>query len=154
MPLLYHGTNSKRVFEIILKEGFKEGTYFTPYLNSAITYGGKWVFAIGEAKDRPGNPWEIIMQDPIPPERILFVHEYSPKLIYLNKEAMLRLRRDEVAADGNVMCENCKGRGEHRDDKYAFRYLRGAGGGAWRTRKDRIKVCEKCNGYGLTKENK
>ena len=150
--ILYHGTNSKRIFKIIMKEGFKAGTYFTPYLNSAITYGGKWVFAIGESKERPGNPWEIIMPDPIPPGRILYVHEYAPKLIYLNKGEMLKLRREEVAAEGKVLCEDCKGRGEYRSDKSSFRYLRGAGGGAWRTRRDRIHVCDKCNGYGVEPE--
>ena len=43
--IYYHGTTEDNA-QIILKKGFKKGTYFTWDLHSALVMGGMWVFAI------------------------------------------------------------------------------------------------------------
>ena len=41
----YHGTNEENS-KSILKDGFREGTYFAYHLEDALTFGGQYVFLV------------------------------------------------------------------------------------------------------------
>lgn len=145
MHLLYHGTNEE-AFAQIIDHGFKEGTYFTPFLDSAICFGGPYVFTIDVGFPVDLEKWQVRMPA-IPPHHILYVQKFDLELVYLNKEALYERHKKRIESEGHEICTNCQGRGEHREDKYAYRYLSKPGGGAWKDREP-IKVCEQCRGYG------
>lgn len=149
MSVWFHGTNDKNSYESILKIGFRKGTYFTPHLDTALSYGGRYVFAV-YFKDDPKH-WEWITKKTISKSRILFVKKFSFKVIHFNKDECERIYGLQLLEDqkGKKICSECKGRGEYRLDKYKFRYIFEIGGGAFKTRKDPINVCKKCNGHGL-----
>jgi hypothetical protein len=146
----YHGTDTKRKYLSILKTGFKPYTYFTPYLDTAIGYGGKYVFAIYFEK-APTTYWEWRNEEVIPPDKILYVQEYSYTVEYINKAALRKMSHSTLLHNnpGKTICPECDGNGEHRKEKYKYRYLYKAGGGSFRTRKDKCIMCENCNGYGV-----
>ena len=145
--LLYHGTEDEKIFQTILAEGFKAGTYFTPQLDSAIVYGGRFVLTILD-DGTMGDGWEVIAEMPVSGDRILYAHSFSRALAYVNDEALLDLKRRQLEKDGRAMCERCKGGGEIRTRDEALRYLIGTGGGAWKTRADSIVPCDECGGHG------
>jgi len=147
---LYHGTD-KAGYLGIMDSGFRPMTYFTPDLGSAISMGGAYVLAIDVPESDVGDSWQVRLKEPISPGRILFAQRFRLKLLYVNRDALIDQNRKRLADKGKVMCEDCKGRGEYREDKYAFRYLREPGGADWKTREP-IKVCEICKGTGWIPE--
>lgn len=133
-----------------MMHGFYPHTHFTPYLDSAIAMGGPHVLVIDDPtiQDPTECGWEVRFEEPIPPERILFVQRYTLDLLFLNRPALIAQRRARMKAGGEVMCEDCEGAGEHRDDHNRFRHLREPGGASFRTREDAVNVCETCHGCG------
>lgn len=145
---LYHGTNVKN-YKSILKNGFNKGTYFSQELDSAICYGGKYVFAVAlDDIELMETQWEYISSTRISVDVIEYIQKFSLKLKYLNKKLLFDIDKNGLEAEGKEICLNCQGKGEHRKDKYSYRYLKKPGGGGWKTRKDRVIVCKTCNGYG------
>lgn len=145
--LWYHGTDSYLKYRSILKNGFKKGTYFTPGLDSAISMGGRYVFAIKSFSD--SSYWEIISERHIPREEILYARIYWFRLTYLNKKATHAFSHDHLEGPP---CPDCGGDGEHRPERFRWRYLKKPGGASFRTRRDRINVCETCHGFGYVKQ--
>ena len=148
---LYHGTDEVG-HAAIMGSGFKPGTYFTPYLDTAISMGGAYVFTI-DMPDRPFSEeqWQFRVWEPLPLEKILYVQKFGMGLVYLNKEALLEQKREACIREGKVMCEDCGGGGEHRSDEHAFRYLREPGGASFKNREP-INICKTCKGRGYTQK--
>lgn len=146
----FHGTDTKKKYLSILKSGFKPYTYFTPYLDTAIGYGGKYVFAIYFEKN-PTKYWEWRNTEIIPPDRILHVKEYSYTVKYINEAALKEQHHSDLLErnPGKIICPKCDGHGEHRPKKYRLQHIYKIGGGSFRTRKDKCNICENCNGYGV-----
>ena len=81
----YHGTN-KENSELILKNGFKKGTYFANHLEDAIGFGGKYVFEVALLMDKK-NYWEWITPIIISKNKIIRLKIYNDiKKIELNEE--------------------------------------------------------------------
>lgn len=147
---MYHGTDTKKKYLSILKNGFNPYTYFTLYLDTAIGYGGKYIFAIYFDKI-PTTYWEWRNKEVIPPDKILWVKQFSYTVEYISKAA-LKTMEDSIHLENNsgkIICPECNGYGEHRKEKYKYRYIYKIGGGSFRTRKDKCIICENCNGYGV-----
>lgn len=107
---MYHGTN-KAAAENILKKGFEKYTYFTPYLSSAISMGGEYVFIIGDKnitdKDLGEGRWQWRYPEVILPERIIaLIHYGGVQLLHYNSESEYQENKKEDD------CPLCKGDGE------------------------------------------
>jgi hypothetical protein len=148
MRIAYHGTTSKNA-KSILREGLKKDSYYTPFLDTALSQGGPVIFI-----------WYIL--DPVYEELILsgqwqfrtekimsldefvaIVHYKNVKLIHYNKNLNQELR----IKDNPEICFYCQGAGElnYPDDGHC--YL--PGGSSIRTMNIRkIEQCPKCKGYG------
>lgn len=147
--IFYHGTNTRKAYKSILKNGFKVYTYFTQYLDSAIRYGGKYIFIVDLNIDKlDSTQWEYISSVRVSVSEILYVQKYSLRLKYINKNLILKQKTDTLKLEGKEICMYCEGRGEHRKRKYHYRYLKKPGGGSLHTRKDSMNVCTKCKGRG------
>jgi len=91
LHILYHGT-CKENAEKILKEGFKQYTYFSKDLASAISMGGKYVFGVEFKHD--GAPdwfegwraWQIRNKRKIHPKHIVFLRKFNKEDLFLNKK--------------------------------------------------------------------
>jgi len=144
--MLYHGTNSYEIYEKIKKDGFKPGTYFTPFLDTAICYGGQYVFAVDLESDY--NIWEVIINDQVSPDKILYIQKYDVKLLHHNRELSEKRHKERIEeVDGKIFCTNCDGHGEHITYSRSIEYLNKPAGGSFKTRTN-IDACDKCRGYG------
>jgi hypothetical protein len=150
MATWYHGTNEKRAYKSILKNGFDQYTYFTPYLDTALGYGGKYVFAVYFEKD-PSTYWEWRCPEVIAPEKILYVKKYFFRVLHFNKFLAEMSHHSSLLEQnpGKSICPECNGSGELRKKKYKYRSIFEIGGGAFKTRKDPCIICENCNGNGV-----
>ena len=84
--ILYHGTKFKYVADKILKEGFKEWTYFATDIGTAISQGGKYVFeVVFITSDLPDN-WQVRCENKIIPERIVGLTKYDQTILVNNKK--------------------------------------------------------------------
>lgn len=150
--MLYHGTESLEAFKAIKKEGFKANTYFTPFLDTALSYGGEYIFAV-DIEHKDYEVWEVIMREPVPAEKILYAQHFSFELMYHNKEALYNRDKARHEKDGRTICDDCKGQGEYRDEKFSLRHLETPGGGSFRTREDPCISCNTCHGRGYNKND-
>jgi len=92
IELWYHGT-VRRNATSILKAGFAPGTYFTHDLESAIVYGGSYVFKVAFQFDAPADPeqWQITFAHVIPTSQIVSLEVFpKPRTKYVN-EPLLQL---------------------------------------------------------------
>jgi hypothetical protein len=141
--ILYHGTTEEN-FKQILENGFYAGTYFSPFLDTALSQGGDFVFSV-LFKDLELEPdiWEVVWPEKIPVERILNVVVYQRNEIYKNYDVEILLKQEfldkEETSTGvkRKVCLNCSGKGQ----------LEEIGFKRWREIKN-ITVCEVCKGYG------
>lgn len=148
MSIWFHGTQSRRAFRAIMREGLKAGTYFTPYLDTALSYGGRFIFAVW-LKDSPTDYWEWVSDRAISRSEILFVQRYWSRLIHHSPEMEAAKRRDQLHEDhpDAEPCSNCRGYGEYGFGyKCLSNYIKIFGGSFKHRRK--ISVCERCKGYG------
>lgn len=75
LRLVYHGTQLQAA-QAILRTGFARGSYFTPYLDSALEMGGTYVFAV--AKEDDGQlSWQFRTLRRVPARRIVSLHHYG-----------------------------------------------------------------------------
>ncbi len=146
---MYHGTDEAG-YRGIMDSGFKPGTYFTPYLDTAISMGGAYVLVISIPESDVRDRWQVFTGERIPTERILYVQRFSLELLHLNRDAIIDQTRKRLASEGKVMCEDCEGRGEYRSDENAFRCFREPGGSSFKTRES-VKTCKTCKGRGRIK---
>jgi hypothetical protein len=151
--ICYHGT-IKKYFKIIKKYGLREWSYLTPFLSSALSMGGPYIFGIEieEVTDEwlgKGN-WEYRNPEIIYPHNFLFYAKYSNKLLNYNQKLDDELNKRRKLSENHIFCENCKGKGE-------LTYLNNGhhwkiGGARWDYPKSRTTkkcvVCPDCNGFG------
>lgn len=87
MLYCYHGTNKKNV-EKILVEGFNPETWFAYHLESAIKFGGIYVFMVefDETKfyNCEENDWQFWIQNRIMPDKIHQLRIYNVEEIILS----------------------------------------------------------------------
>ena len=86
--ILYHGTKFKYTANKILKEGFKEWSYFAIDLNTAIGQGGKYVFEVVFLKSDLPDYWQVRCENTIPAERIVKLSKYKELEILCNKSLL------------------------------------------------------------------
>ena len=107
MPYWYHGT-TKEASEIILKEGFRAGTYFSKEMASSLVMGGDYVFWVWFNED-PTKCWEYICPEPIGKDQI------TPKVLYHSEEVERRVRKQHHEEDygkDSIFCTHCDGLGQ------------------------------------------
>ncbi len=146
MSIYYHGTN-KRTADLILKEGFRIGTYFTWDLHSSLIMGGKWVFGVYFIDKDPSNSyWEFITPKLISREEILFLRKFDIKCIFdneLKNQEICLLNFKEDHGDNISLCDECKGKGQlNTAPKYK----------GWK--KSFLIVCPECKGFGFLNKNR
>jgi len=71
----YHGTD-KRTAGIIMKNGFKRGTFFSTHLEDAVGYGGKYVFEVSIKLPYDHLYWEYVSNKKIPARQIMKLSRY------------------------------------------------------------------------------
>jgi len=138
MHILHHGTSAEAA-DLILRDGFRAGTYFTAQFDSAVLMGGNYVFSVVLDGEAP-RCWEWICPEPVPPERILALRTVAIQLLHYQPAAQALLRRE-----GKVRpCSRCDAHGElgYPDDGHHLL----PGGSAWGNRP--ITVCPDCRGWG------
>jgi len=142
--VLYHGTPVENV-DRILKLGFSKGTYFARHLEDAIRMGGDHVFEIWMKED-PSRCWEWICPEPIPPDRILTLIDYNPRLVHWNREEQVTVRKDILTQENPdwTLCEECKGRGQLEEYPPLTRSRK----------RDKVTLCSRCNGHGSQEKYK
>jgi len=90
LHIVYHGTNKENA-EMILKEGFKPGTYFAKNLAEALMYGGGHVFEVlMKHKHDPYwfehfRCWQISNKNHLPISKIITLRVYSRKDIFADE---------------------------------------------------------------------
>lgn len=154
MPIWYHGTQSRKVYKEIKRNGFKAFTYFTPYLETALSYGGKFIFAIN-LKKNPIDYWEWICPEIIKPDKILYIKKFWARLLYLNLLEHRKFHHQTLIEDKEnaSICSTCDGYGEIRKEKFCHLYLKKIGRGAWKARHDPVILCKNCSGHGYLTNN-
>ncbi|MGL4982249.1 MAG: hypothetical protein ACRC4W_05285 [Treponemataceae bacterium] len=136
---LYHGT-IKKYADIIIKEGFKDYTYFTPFLDSAINMGGEYVFSIYDKNVTDamlGNgEWQFRLSG-IKKDKIVSLIRYKAKLLYYDTDSHRKYFEDENT------CKLCNGKGEigHIDDG-SWLLPRGS---SFHSRKKGLVLCPECS---------
>jgi len=140
MSFWYHGTN-KKTADIILKKGFKFGTYFANHLETALVQGGPYVFWIWFDKD-PTKYWEYISAKNIHKNKIALFRKYNIRRLYDNEAILNKIRQHAIREHyGKTYiggCKYCKGHGELTTRKHDEP----------RNRKLKRVICPKCRGFG------
>ena len=140
---IYHGTNKINAMSI-LKTGFKAGTYFSPYLGTALNQGGEYVFEVWLDEELDKDCWQFQIEEDWPISRIAALVHYSAELLYVNDNVNVRESWQKET------CEACNGAGEiYRNTAEAnavsylpkthFLHMQG---------KLNSVLCKECNGYG------
>ncbi len=79
----YHGT-TKANAKIIEKEGFKRGTFFSTHLESAVGFGGRYVFEVSMKLDFKPTYWEYVSERRIPARQIIRLCIVDRKILFHN----------------------------------------------------------------------
>ena len=82
--ICYHGTDSQEKADSILAAGFNEYTHFSDHLESAIAFGGLWIFEV--IFEDPPKSWQFVIWYRIPPERIISLKKYDVETIQENNK--------------------------------------------------------------------
>lgn len=87
MKLCYHGAYTREVAEQILKEGFKDGTYFTPQMENAYAAGARpYVFEVLFCMDfKPRGGWQWVETGITSTDRIHALYEFDKDPLYKNQ---------------------------------------------------------------------
>jgi hypothetical protein len=151
MRIAYHGTTFKNA-ENILKEGLKKDSYYTPFLDTALSQGGPVVliwYVLDPVYEKLilSGQWQFRTEKTMSPDEfVAVIHYKNVELITYNKKLCQELR----LKDNPDICPYCQGIGEldYPDDGHG--YL--PGGSSLRTMGLRkIKPCPKCKGHGSIK---
>lgn len=83
----WHGTTSARKARSILRDGFREGTYFARHLEDALEFGGRHVFAVEFVVSfKPGyegwRKWQVCLANALPASAIINYQVYSIRLVH------------------------------------------------------------------------
>ena len=155
--LCYHGTTDKKTYDLIMKEGVREYSYWTPFLHAAIQMGGPYVIAaffpginyewIGTSEAK----WQFFVSHKIKPKDFIATMKYDVELLTYSREADRKMSKFYRKQDGKKWCKFCDGHGEltFLDDGHWFLI----GGNRFDnkvykgpTRTGPIQLCPKCSG--------
>jgi len=105
LVICYHGTKPRNV-PGIMRDGFKEGTYFARHLENAIHMGGRHVFGVAFDKAKLSDPphWQFIVREVIPPDRIVHHRVYRVRPVMLNDELQEEVLQSNLAM-GQDYCD-------------------------------------------------
>lgn len=83
----YHGTHSREAAEQVLKEGFKDGTYFTPQMENAYAGGDRpYVFEVLFCMDfEPRGGWQWVETGITSTDRIHALYVFDKDPLYKNE---------------------------------------------------------------------
>lgn len=85
--IVYHGTN-KEAADIILKEGFKEWSYFAINLDDALAFGGPYIFRVVLSIHKDNKNWQPRNREAIGVDKIVELRHYDEhEVLYENDEA-------------------------------------------------------------------
>jgi DnaJ-class molecular chaperone len=142
--IMYHGTSEENS-KAILETGFREGTYFTKDLASALIMGGMYLFEVwfsDEEHQMRDNCWEYISPTPVPKDKIIALRHFSQEKVYGGKEAEIACQKYTLSKmyPEKPFCTTCSGRGQLQDyDDYV---------GQWKNHLP-VTACPACNGHGV-----
>ena len=98
----FHGTQHRKA-QKILKEGFREGTYFADHLEDALEFGGNHVFQVViDFKFRRGRrdkmfSWQVVSANYISKENIVSYKIYpKPEKVFENKKLREKLFEESL----------------------------------------------------------
>jgi hypothetical protein len=145
---LFHGTDEEHYLKI-KEEGFLPYTYFTPFLDSALCYGGPYIFAIwDETRTEYNNNWELRFDNHISADEICFCIKYTSEMMIFNQKVENNKRHKN-----EIICKNCNGNGALNYVNDGHHHL--IGGGRFDDRNpypsfysDKIEICPVCEGNG------
>ena len=108
MPLkiCYHGTSKENVVDI-LRDGFREGTYFARHLENAVHMGGPHVFGVAfdTAKFSHSIPhWQFILKEVVSPSRIVHYRVYQMREVACNERLGEEILQSNLAR-GSDYCD-------------------------------------------------
>jgi len=99
--IVFHGTNKKNA-EKILKNGFRSNTYFALNLQSALEFGGQYIFYV-VLKCNDKN-WQPRPTRAVSHNRIIRLIQVNPKMLYENDDVRIKFfGKGEKSA-----CPNCE----------------------------------------------
>ncbi len=139
---VYHGTNQENSISI-LRTGFKSGTYFSPYLDSALLYGGEYVFSVWIDKELDKECWQFQIDEDWGADKIVSLVHYNAETLYVNKSFDNKHYQEST-------CPYCDGYGEFYRSNFeqqAISYLPKTHFHHRMAREHAI-VCPNCKGYG------
>ena len=98
LRIWYHGTTEENATSILVG-GFRKGTYFAKGLDSAIAFGGPWVFSVAFPKGTTSySGWQITIWEAMGPERIIRLKKYEEELMYHDELAGQRVFASNMEA--------------------------------------------------------
>jgi hypothetical protein len=65
----FHGTTRHNAYSI-LRNGFREGTWFARHMEDAVKFGGEYVFSVRIVFEKCPIKWQVCTANAIPKERI------------------------------------------------------------------------------------
>lgn len=146
MVVWFHGTTKENA-DIILREGFRPGTFFGKHMEDALHFGGGYIFEVYFA-EAPSTYWEWCNDETIPPSEIRVLINVRPEVVFWARSSsdvgrrMCQQHLDEDARehdqDSYTICDVCDGRGQLEEYPPLHR---------WRDR-GKVTTCTKCGGYG------
>jgi len=138
----YHGTSEENYKKILACGYLQKGTYITNCLESAICYGGPYVFKIPFYNGPPPNDgWQHRIKRPLYIKNCCEIFKCEKQLITENETVQLKIRKHDASVQypGKKFCKKCKGRGQINDPKTGNVFKGG----------EPVVVCPDCNGYGV-----
>lgn len=84
LRICYHGTNCEAAKKI-LKEGFRQFTYFAMHLEDATGYGGEYIFEVVFPDTVEGFGWQFKTPHGVPADKIVSHYRLKKTDIYENK---------------------------------------------------------------------
>jgi len=65
----YHGTNTKKKVQAIMRNGFKDGTYWARHMEDALEFGGKYIFEVMFDEYEINGGWQFTSME-VAPDKI------------------------------------------------------------------------------------
>jgi len=81
----YHGTD-KKTADLIMKNGFKRGSFFATHMEDAVGYGGNYVFEVSIRLPYDHTYWEYVTPVKIPARQIMRLFRFNTTEIYKNEK--------------------------------------------------------------------
>ena len=82
----WHGTTSARKAHLILRDGFRKGTYFAAHLEDALEFGGRHVLTVQFTVDWKNHPrlrrWQVCLSNALPADAIINYEVHSIRHVY------------------------------------------------------------------------